>query len=259
MSICGGIARTRGRNPNSIFIHNDAGGQGMNANHYNLWLRTHDLASGFAHYYVADDYVLQAEDDGNCAWHCGNGYYNQNALSIEVCQSFGNKDIFLSNEQKALKLAAQKCKQYGIAPSESTIRLHQEVFATACPHRSVELHGGAKATKQYFIAEIEKHIGTTGSVQTAQGLPGISPEEMEAEGMEFVFDIEGVGTVFYFDGQNIKGFAHQDELKLICDIYKANHGKDIVARHYTKKSPWYQRLIEFTTRNPVTSFKDFGL
>ena len=259
MTICGGIAGARGRNPNSIFIHNDAGSQEANSNHYNTWLRTHPLGNGFAHYYVADDYILQAEDDGNCAWHCGNDYYNTNALSIEVCQSFGNENIFLSNEKKALKLATQKCKQYGIAPSESTIRLHQEVYATACPHRSVELHGGAKETKRYFIAEIKKYMGNGATIDYGQGLPGISPEEMEVEGMEFVFDIEGIGTVFYFDGQNIKAFAHPDELKLICDIYKANHGKDILTRHYTKKAPWYQRLIAITTRKPVTSFKGFGL
>lgn len=259
MSICGGIAGIRGRNPNSIFIHNDAGSQAANANFYNTWLRTHNLGNGFAHYYIADDYTLQAEDDSNCAWHCGNAVYNTNALSVEVCQSMGNKDIFLENEKKALQLVAQKCKQYGITPNESTIRLHQEVYATVCPHRSVELHGWAPATKQYFINEIKRYMGTTTNVQTAQGLPGISPEQMEAEGMEFVFDIEGVGTVFYFDGQNIKGFAHPDELKLICDIYKANHGKDIVSRHYSKKAPWYQRLLDITMRNPVTSFKGYGL
>lgn len=259
MSICGGIAGTRGRNPSAIFIHNDAGSQAANANFYNTWLRTHDLSSGFAHYYVGNDYILQAEDDSNCAWHCGNGTYNTNALSIEACQSMGDKEIFLANEQKALQLAAQKCTQYGIVPSESTIRLHQEVSSTACPHRSVELHGGAAATKQYFINEIKRYMGMSVSVDYGQGLPGISPEQMEVEGMEFVFDIEGVGCVFYFDGQNIKAFAHPDELQIIRDIYKMNHGKDIMARHYSKKAPWYQRLIAVTTREPVTSFKGFGL
>lgn len=258
MSICGGIAGTRGRNPNAIFMHNDAGSQAADANHYNVWLRIHDLATGFAHYYVADDYILQAEDDGNCAWHCGNDTYNINALSIEACQSMGNKDIFLANEQKALQLAAQKCEQYGIVPNESTIRLHQEVFATACPHRSVELREGASATKRYFISEIKRYMEMPANVEYGQGLPGISPEQMEVEGMEFIFNIEGVGTVFYFDGQNIKAFGHEDELKLICDIYKANHGKDITARHYTKKAPWYNRLLDLCTRKPVGTFKNYG-
>lgn len=159
MSICKGIAGNRGRNPIGIFIHNDAGSQNANAAFYRNWLPTHDLGNGFAHYYVANDGVLQAEDDHNCAWHCGQYDGNLNYLSIEVCQSMGDINIFKSNEEKALQLAAQKCKQYGIAPNTSTIRLHQEVYATACPHRSVEIHGGAAAAKAYFIARIRQLMG----------------------------------------------------------------------------------------------------
>lgn len=101
------------------------------------------LENGFAHYYVAHDGILQAEDDINHAWHCGDTNGNNNYLSIEVCQSMGNIDIFKSKEEKALQLAAQKCKQYGIEQNQNTIRLHQEMYATSCPHRSVEIHGGA--------------------------------------------------------------------------------------------------------------------
>ena len=74
---------------------------------------------------------------------CGDTNGNNNYLSIEVCQSMGDIDIFKSKEEKALQLAAQKCKQYGIEQNQSTIRLHQEMYATSCPHRSVEIHGGA--------------------------------------------------------------------------------------------------------------------
>ena len=155
MSICGGVAGRRGRNPIGIFIHNDAGSRNATAAYYKDWLQTHPLEAGFAHYYVAADGTLQAEDDSNCAWHCGNLDGNLNYLSIEVCQSIGELNTFKSNEEKALALAAQKCRQYGITPSNSTIRLHREVFATSCPHRSVEIHGGsAAACKAYFIKRI---------------------------------------------------------------------------------------------------------
>lgn len=76
----------------------------------------------------------------------------------QTCQSMGNLDVFKANEEKALQLAAQKCKQYGITPSTSTIRLHQEVYATSCPHRSVEIHGGREATKSYFIKRIKEYM-----------------------------------------------------------------------------------------------------
>lgn len=95
----------------------------------------------------------------NCAWHCGDTNGNLNYLGIETCQSMGDLDVFKANEEKALQLAAQKCKEYGITPSTSTIRLHQEVYATSCPHRSVEIHGGREATKSYFIKRIKEYMG----------------------------------------------------------------------------------------------------
>lgn len=158
MSICNGVAGNRGRNPIGIFIHNDAGSQNANAAFYRNWLQTHPLDNGFAHYYVAQDGILQSEDDSNCAWHCGNLDGNLNYLSVEVCQSMGDLDVFKHNEEKAFQLVASKCIQYGITPNENTIRLHQEVYATSCPHRSVEIHGGRGATKAYFIERIKAHI-----------------------------------------------------------------------------------------------------
>ena len=150
MSICRGVAGLRGGNPRGIFIHNDAGSQNANAAFYRKWLQTHPLENGFAHAYVASDGILYAEDDAYAAWHCGQTDGNRNYYSIEVCQSMGDLEIFKKNEENALKLAAQKCKQYGIVPNTNTIRLHKEVFATACPHRSVEIHGGTSGCKTYF-------------------------------------------------------------------------------------------------------------
>jgi len=189
MSICRGIARIRGRNPVGIFIHNDAGSQNANAAFYRNWLPTHDLGNGFAHYYVAADGILQAEDDYNCAWHCGDMDGNNNYLSIEVCQSMGDLDNFKANEEKALALAAQKCKQYGITPSSSTIRLHQEVYATACPHRSVEIHGGRDATKAYFVQRIKAlmggNAGSPNYVETQT--PSPSPSYAGTPGVDFTY------------------------------------------------------------------------
>lgn len=189
MSICGGIAGNRGRNPKGIFIHNDAGSQNANAAFYRNWLPTHDLGNGFAHYYVAADGILQAEDDWNRAWHCGDMDGNNEYLGIEVCQSMGDLENFKANEEKALALAAQKCKQYGITPSSSTIRLHQEVYATACPHRSVEIHGGRDATKAYFVQRIKAlmggNAGSPNYVETQT--PSPSPSYAGTPGVDFTY------------------------------------------------------------------------
>lgn len=165
MSICGGVAGRRGHSPVGIFIHNDAGSNGANASFWQNYLPKHNLENGFAHYYVGNDGICQAEDDCNMAWHCGDYNGNSNYLSIEICQSMGNLEQFKNNEEKALQLAAEKCKQYGIVPNASTIRLHREVFSTACPHRSVEIHGGANGCKEYFINRINYYMGKTTNIK----------------------------------------------------------------------------------------------
>lgn len=157
-----GVAGARGCNPKGIIIHNDAGSQQATAAYYRNWLPTHPAETGFAHYYVASDGIFQAEKDSNVAWHCGNSKYNHDFIGIEACQSMGDVNVFKKNEANALKLAAQLCKKYNITPNRTTIMLHKEVFSTACPHRSWELHGkSVNAVKNYFIAEIKRYMGGT--------------------------------------------------------------------------------------------------
>ncbi len=159
MSICGGVAGRRGKNPVGICIHNDAGSQSATASFYRGWLPTHDKESGFAHYYVCSDGTVQAEDDLYCAWHCGNTNGNTNYLSVEICQSMGDLNTFKSNEERAFKLIADKCKQYGITPNANTIKLHREFSSTACPHRTMEIHGNdVNAVKSYCIGRINAYL-----------------------------------------------------------------------------------------------------
>ncbi len=240
MSICGGIAGRRGRNPVGIFIHNDAGGSSLNAAYWANALAngSHNKENGFAHAYCGSDGIQQVEDDANCAWHCGNTDGNTNYLSIEVCQSMGDLNTFKQNEERALQWCAQKCKQYGITPNESTIRLHQEVFPTACPHRSVEIHGGAAATKAYFIKRIKELMG--GSV--SNGNPNNVSEKKGETTMQCLYSVKGENCVYYFDGQFVHPLAHPDELNILTRIYKDNNGKEMPSYQFTKEAPWHKRL-----------------
>ena len=244
MSICRGIAGRRGKNPVGIFIHNGADGQNATTAYYRNYLQNANLENGFAHYYVCNDGILQAEDDSNCAWHCGDTNGNVNFLGVEVCQSMGDLDTFKANEEKALQLAAQKCKQYGIVPSESTIMLHQEVYATACPHRSVEIHGGAAQTKAYFINRIKELMS---------GNQSTTADQKGEEEMKCLFTVEGKGAVFYFDGYKIITLGHPDELKIIQQIYKDNNGKDMPCYKWGPSAPWYARLMAVLDRKETTS------
>ena len=238
MSICGGIAGRRGRSPKGIFIHNDAGGQFLDANYWANALAggEHSLGNGFAHYYVDQNTIRQVEDDVNCAWHCGQEDSNMNYLSMEICQSMGLKDTFLANEERGLQLAAELCKKYGITPNESTIRLHQEVFATACPHRSVELHGGPKACKEYFIRRIKELMNNVNETQK-QGANGRREVTMMC-----LYTIDGKGPVIFFDGKEFHPLSHPDEVTILNKIYKDNNGKDLPCYSWSSKAPRYARL-----------------
>ena len=242
MSICKGIAGRRGKNPIGIFMHNGADGPNATTEYYKNYLQRANLENGFAHYYVCSDGILQTEDDSNCAWHCGNSNGNLNFLGIEVCQSMGDLNVFKANEEKALQLAAQKCKQYGIVPSESTIMLHQEVYATACPHRSVEIHGGAAQTKAYFINRIKELMNGNQSTTTDQ--------EGE-ETMQCMFTVEGKGCVYWMHDGVVTPLEHPDEMKILQEIYKANYGHDMPTYKWSPNGPWYVRLMAPLYRDPV--------
>ncbi|ALM63692.1 lysin [Lactococcus phage 936 group phage Phi17] len=152
-------AGVRGYNPIGVVIHNDAGSNGANTGFYKSWLPNHDPENGFAHVYIASDGRLQASDFSNMAWHCANSYGNANYASWEVCQSEGDLSQFLRNEQAVLDDVAKYMKQWGLTPNHDTVKLHQELSATSCPRRSVEVHGGTvESCRSYFITELNKRI-----------------------------------------------------------------------------------------------------
>ena len=159
-------AGVRGYNPTGVVIHNDAGSNGANTSFYNNWLPTHDPELGFAHVYIASDGRLQASDFSNMAWHCANSYGNANYASWEVCQSEGDLNQFLKNEQAVLDDVAKYMRQWGLTPNKDTVKLHRELSATSCPRRSVEVHGGTlESCREYFIAELTKRI--TGQTESS--------------------------------------------------------------------------------------------
>lgn len=258
MSICRGVAGRRGANPLGIFIHNDAGSKNANSEFYRKWLQTHNLENGFAHYYVAQDGILQAEDDINHAWHCGDTAGNNNYLSIEVCQSMGDIDIFKSNEEKALQLAAQKCKQYGIEPNQNTIRLHQEVYATSCPHRSVEIHGGASGCKTYFINRIRELMGLaempkviyTGASNT------VKPAQTGDTGVVFTYGVKSGGRILPFV-TNLSDFAGIQGIPITDAAIKVNKGS-VKYRVHIKGGGWLPYVTGCNWNDPINGYAGNG-
>ena len=155
-----GVAGRRPGAVRGIVIHNDAGSVYANAAHYRSWLASHTAENGFAHYYVCSDGTFQAENEANMAWHTANATGNAYYIGIEACQSMGPEGTFRINEENSIKLAAQILKRYGLTPNRNTVILHKQFSSTACPHRSVSLHGDWTLMQDYFINKIASYMGS---------------------------------------------------------------------------------------------------
>lgn len=224
-----GIAGRRNGKVKGVVIHNDAGSNAANVSFYKGYVTNNNAANGFAHYYIASDGLLQMEDEANMAWHTANSDGNANFIGIEACQSMGNLAQFLDNEKRAIKLAAEILKRHGLQPNPTTVRLHNTFSSTACPHRSQERHGAGNRTRDYFIAEIKKHMGGS----TPAGKPHPSPagsidkfakqgDKIICDGWVYVPQISGYNYAILLDekGREIdrkksKGIVRKDVNKAL--------------------------------------------
>lgn len=150
-----------------IVLHNDASSWGAKAWESQLEAKVNNgtLATGFAAYYVDRNNVLVFQPVNYQEWHTATYEGNANYIGIEACQSMSASDEdFIANEDAALMIAGELLESYGLPVNEYTVRLHHEFSPTACPHRSMELHGnggayygaGTQNCKAYFIDRIKK-------------------------------------------------------------------------------------------------------
>ena len=227
MSIANGIAGKRGYAPKGIMIHNDAGGDYMSASNWESIYKSGkwNFNRGFCHYSIDRMSVRQIEEDNQMAYHCGSYKYNRDFLSCEVCQSMGDKNNFLENEERALQVMAKKCLEYGIVPSKNTIKLHTQVYKTACPHRSVELHGGTiESCQEYFINKLREYMMYEKGNETMECF-------IEKDKTKYYCNI-GSGVLVPLSTN-----AKYNDMKI---MYKANHGKDLVEFKSTENEKWYE-------------------
>lgn len=183
-----GIAGRRNGKVKGVVIHNDAGSNAAKTSFYRGYVTNNNAANGFAHYYIASDGMLQMENEANMAWHTANADGNANYIGIEACQSMGDKNQFLANEAKAIKLAAEILKRHGLQPNTTTVRLHNTFSPTACPHRSQEIHGAGNRTQAYFINEIKKHMGGSSPNGKPHPKPAGSIDKFKKVGDKIICD-----------------------------------------------------------------------
>lgn len=163
------FARPSGWKPKGVVLHNTAGtwngGAGDKATDYDR-----GNLSTFAHYYCDKDTIVQVCDTRYGAWHTGTRDGNLNWVGYEICEPKSDAD-FLENEKAACRQVAEDLKFWGLPANRNTVTIHQLVpgASTLCPWRSVKLHGGARATQDYFIKLINQYMkGDTPKPQKPQ-------------------------------------------------------------------------------------------
>ena len=170
-AVCRGVAGRRSGKVKGVVIHNTAD-NGTAVNHMTRLggYSNLQLQNGFAHYFIDEDTIVRTEDTYNMAWHTANSDGNANYIGYEVCRSTGNEKQFLQAEQNTFKQVAEDLKYYDLQANRDTVRLHKEFVATACPHRSWDLHGkSVNSVKDYFIKEIKKYMNGGNTVNKPVG------------------------------------------------------------------------------------------
>lgn len=143
----------RGHAPKGVVIHNTA--DNMGPEQRIAMLENHNLEAGFAHYYIDGGKVQQVMGENYIAWHTANQIGNIEYIGIEVGNSTGDEATFLHNEDLAFDLAKAILDRYNLPVNQDTVRLHKQFVATACPHRSTELHGvDPLRVQSYFIERV---------------------------------------------------------------------------------------------------------
>lgn len=132
--------KTVGRGGNKItkiFVHHMAG---------NLTVRqcgsVFDNRQASAHYGVNGTAIGQYVEEKDTAWHCGNFYWNQRSIGIELANDGGagsNWHVSDKTISTAIKLIADICKRNGIKKLNYTgdmsgnLCMHRWVASTSCP------------------------------------------------------------------------------------------------------------------------------
>lgn len=145
-------------------LHNDAGSK--TAEQYVPWLRdVHDIELGIAHMYIDRNTIARVVNTNKVAWHTATAVGNGHYIGYEVCQSFSASDVdFILNENMVFRQMAEDFKFYGLPSNANTVRMHKDFYSTACPHRSLALHGGVESLRAYAIAKINYYMSLGNTV-----------------------------------------------------------------------------------------------
>lgn len=105
------------------------------------------------HYFVDDEEIIKATDENKITYHTGRGYDegNLNTISIEICKSTCNWNVYKKAQDKAIKLIKELQKKYNL--TNDNIYFHNDFDINKyCPHRILNEY---KNKKNFIREELE--------------------------------------------------------------------------------------------------------
>lgn len=125
-----------------ITIHNT--GNGLSAKGiYNI------LKNGkrtyLCHFLVDENEVIICTNEDEMSYHSGKGYDfgNLYTISIEICRSTSEEELYLKAQQKAIELIKSLMEKYNL--TNRNIYFHNDFDSDAnCPHRILRIYKSKK-------------------------------------------------------------------------------------------------------------------
>lgn len=179
-----------------------------------------------AHYFVDATSIYEVVSPDDTAWAVGRNYgsgnlygkcTNANSISIELCSQ--GSVIPEATIAKAAELTKALMAKYGIDASH--VVRHYDVCSKHCPGWNGWIPSN-ETTWNDFKARLT-------SVE-------------KGEEMKCTYQIDGKGTVYYFDGQKIRVLTHIDQLNVLRQIFRDCNGRELPHYQWSSSAPWYMRL-----------------
>lgn len=140
------------------------------------YMQRNDNATSF-HFAVDENEAVQGLPLDRNSWNAGdggNGIGNRDGISIEICRSRSDLDLFLRAEDNGARLTAMILKDKGWTIKQ--VKKHQDFSGKYCPHRTLDL-GWPR-----FLELVEKYLAELNrDVDIKQVAPSPTPQAKPSE------------------------------------------------------------------------------
>lgn len=120
-----------------ITIHNTGNGKSARELYELLFLQQ---KLNICHYLVDENEVINTFPIDKETYHTGRGYDkgNMSTISIEICKSTCDNEVYLKAQKRAVKLIKKLMKEFKL--SNDDIYFHSDFNNIKCPHRILEIY-----------------------------------------------------------------------------------------------------------------------